>query len=531
MFVRICRIRRGFDGLSGIIFAGPFEGEPGVDFGPVPWDGFDIQLAADQRGSLFHAKKAEACAQGRFLPNGGDVESRTIITDTEMDLTVVFLKLDGHVSRFGVAANVGQRFLGDAEALSFDERIETPIKRLQLEFAFQSGGGGLSFGEPLERGAESQIVKHGGPQVQGDVANLFQHPLHCAKALGELRHQRLGRWELQHALKIQLSHSKGLADFVVELERKVAAFTFLSLDEPAGEHLQAAAKFVANLLGGFALGDVPKVALDEFAIVHQVGGADEFDAHHAAVAGLQGKIVKVTVGLAGNLMKIRLRSLDVFERNNFPKFFSKELLARTAQHPNDAGVNVVYFARLGIEDDDSILRRLKQAAVAQFGLAKSFVGMGALLLAVLEILRHEVKAADKAAQFALAGCKAGARGEIPGSQTFARVGEDGQGVHAFFVFHCNPGERNARGASPRVSYDGDVTAILTFSRLRAKRRRLLNLRNLNVPDVAQNPKGSQNPEDHRDNHDDVQNLLNLSVHRDVGINEPQQDSDNDQRDD
>ena len=60
---------------------------------------------------------------------------------------------------------------------------------------------------------------------------------------------------------------------------------------------------------------------------------------------------------------------------------------------------------------------------------------------------------------------------------------------------------------------------------------LLNPWNTDVSTVIENAKGVEQPDDDADHHHDVEDLLNLPVHRDVVVDQPEQRSDHDQGDD
>lgn len=59
----------------------------------------------------------------------------------------------------------------------------------------------------------------------------------------------------------------------------------------------------------------------------------------------------------------------------------------------------------------------------------------------------------------------------------------------------------------------------------------MDLRDADVASVIDDAKGRQQPHDHADDHDDVENLFDLRIHRDVGVDQPEQHADDDQRDD
>ena len=51
--------------------------------------------------------------------------------------------------------------------------------------------------------------------------------------------------------------------------------------------------------------------------------------------------------------------------------------------------------------------------------------------------------------------------------------------------------------------------------------------NMNLAEVAQYSKYVEQPEDHDHDYHDIEDLFDLTVHRDVGVDEPKQDPGND----
>jgi hypothetical protein len=51
---------------------------------------------------------------------------------------------------------------------------------------------------------------------------------------------------------------------------------------------------------------------------------------------------------------------------------------------------------------------------------------------------------------------------------------------------------------------------------------------LNLVGVINDPEGVQQPNHHANNHDDIEYILNFAVHRDIGVDQPQQNPDDNQ---
>jgi len=59
---------------------------------------------------------------------------------------------------------------------------------------------------------------------------------------------------------------------------------------------------------------------------------------------------------------------------------------------------------------------------------------------------------------------------------------------------------------------------------------LAELRHTDVSGMPNHAKGRQQPDNDADHHDDVQDLFDLAVHRNIRIHEPEEHADDDQRD-
>jgi hypothetical protein len=86
--------------------------------------------------------------------------------------------------------------------------------------------------------------------------------------------------------------------------------------------------------------------------------------------------------------------------------------------------------------------------------------------------------------------------------------------------------RLREAAQPNRVFDGGLPreAARPFSRLP-------DPRDTDIARVIENAEGKQQPHDDANYHDDVENSFDLPVHRDVGINQPEQHANNDQSDD
>jgi hypothetical protein len=88
-----------------------------------------------------------------------------------------------------------------------------------------------------------------------------------------------------------------------------------------------------------------------------------------------------------------------------------------------------------------------------------------------------------------------------------------------------------RGLSPLVSKAEAFITSNGHSQLMFNEGLLLGLRDMDVSRVMENAEGKQEPNNDANDHDGVKDFFNLSVHRNVGIDQPEQHADDHQGDD
>src|ERR1700756_5096711 len=76
----------------------------------------DLDLSAGKRDALLHAEQALASSLNGALARGGHIEATTVIAHHELQGTVGLAELYLDTVRLGVAEDIGQRLLTDAEA-------------------------------------------------------------------------------------------------------------------------------------------------------------------------------------------------------------------------------------------------------------------------------------------------------------------------------------------------------------------------------------------------------------------------------
>ncbi len=92
-----------------------FRGKVNFQPGSMMRCGHDVERSARGFCAFAHRRQAESGESG--ATKAGDVEADTVVLDRRDDLTVEFADLDPHLCCTCVLADVGQRFLDDAQKL------------------------------------------------------------------------------------------------------------------------------------------------------------------------------------------------------------------------------------------------------------------------------------------------------------------------------------------------------------------------------------------------------------------------------
>src|SRR5580765_7955467 len=164
-------------GKGARVFGGgfaPFEREPGMDLGAFAFAGDVFEAAAGEGGALFHAQQAKALAANGLLTMHGDIETDAVIAHAQMKGPLVSLQFERDAAGMGMADDVGEGFLGDAEAFGFDRGIHAAFEGIGAEAGFETGGSGLAIEVPAQGGFEAEVVEHGRTKIEREVVNLFE---------------------------------------------------------------------------------------------------------------------------------------------------------------------------------------------------------------------------------------------------------------------------------------------------------------------------------------------------------------------
>ena len=87
--------------------------------------------------------------------------------DSQVELAIFLGEFDRDGAGLGMTNDVGKSFLGDAEALVFDERFQSILHPLDPEGHLDAGQTGLALSETLQSRFQSQVIEQRGAQIEG----------------------------------------------------------------------------------------------------------------------------------------------------------------------------------------------------------------------------------------------------------------------------------------------------------------------------------------------------------------------------
>jgi hypothetical protein len=147
---------------DGFGLEGHFHAEGGAEAG-IRMDGHGSVEFADP---LLNTEEAEA---GFWSGVGGHADA--VIANDEAEPTAAAVDGDIDTPCLGVAGTVGEGFLDDAVGagpIGLGELIEIAIEG-DVDGAVEAAG--VIAGEPLEGGAEADVIEHGRAEAHGEVAD------------------------------------------------------------------------------------------------------------------------------------------------------------------------------------------------------------------------------------------------------------------------------------------------------------------------------------------------------------------------
>ena len=148
----------------------------------------------------------------------------------------------------------------------------------------------------------------------------------------------------------------------------------------AGGHqfLQMVAVALEFFAEPLLFGDVTDVALDHPGVAGQIDVADEFHVSLLPLRGFQRQVVVAHIFLLLQIQEFFLVCRNVLEEAQVPDVLLPNVIERVAQHLGDEWIRVNDHARLGVQDQNAVLRSFEQASVTLFqrlrSLARGVVG-------------------------------------------------------------------------------------------------------------------------------------------------------------
>jgi hypothetical protein len=119
--------------------------EAGHDRGPGARRALDVQASAQRRQALAHAGETHARA------HGGGIEAAAVVARVQDDHVVHVGERERHLARLRVAADVGQRLLGDAHERQLGVRVQRDRLSRDVELRVHPAGAGGHLGEGVRQ--------------------------------------------------------------------------------------------------------------------------------------------------------------------------------------------------------------------------------------------------------------------------------------------------------------------------------------------------------------------------------------------
>src|ERR1700730_3525555 len=122
-----------------------------------------------------------------------------------------------------------------------------------------------------------------------------------------------------------------------------------------------------SLLHFRAGADVADIALDDVLAIDQINVTDELDLDVLSAPRDQGKVFIADILIVLQLLEGLFVCGDILELADFPELESDDFPKLVVQKIEQKRICIDDLARLAIENQDSVLRRFEQSAIAQFG--------------------------------------------------------------------------------------------------------------------------------------------------------------------
>ena len=197
----------------------------------------ELERAAQRDGTLAHA--------GDAVRRARQVEAAAVVGHFEAQLAPGAAQRDHDAVGAGVAGDVVQRLLEDAEGRDLDRRQQSLALAVEIELDRDAGLLLERFGLPLDRRRQPEVVEQTGTQLRGDPAHagdhLVEQRLHRH---GATRQARAGA--LQLALErhqVELERRELVTQLVLDLARDRSPLVLARLLEMTGESAHLAERF------------------------------------------------------------------------------------------------------------------------------------------------------------------------------------------------------------------------------------------------------------------------------------------------
>jgi len=240
-------------GAIGCLLGKTFRGRDSSANGGAGRAGFNSEAAAELGHAFAHAGNTHAEARdiGLGWAIGGKLHAATVIGDLQGDLGRIFAETDGGGAAAGMALNVGEAFLNDAEEGDFDGLRQAAEVFGKDKFGFNAAALAETADIFLESGNQAKFIEQRRMEKVGEGANFARHLLEEDAGFfeGVFGGFAEGGRRLADLGEAQVHGQNGLRHAIVEFAADAAALFVLQFEQLHGE-------LTDGLLGVFHLCDI-----------------------------------------------------------------------------------------------------------------------------------------------------------------------------------------------------------------------------------------------------------------------------------
>jgi len=299
------------------------------------------------------------------------------VDDFESEAGVQLREANLSGSAAGMALNVGETFLNDAEESDFERLRETLEINLSNELRVNATAFAETVDVFLEGGDEAEVVEKRGMEEVGKSADFAGHLLgEGAGAFERDRRSFLPRREgLANLSETEIDGKDGLREAVVEFAANAAALVILKLEEASGETVNGA-------LGVFHFGDVRECGDDahDVAVSIELGSGISKDPNEFARSTRETNAEdavfdrRLGTNYPRNRTIVHGNFLAVFGEGDDAKIMGKFADGSAfgdAENAVSGGIGK-FDATIRLAEDDSDMKITDECAEAFFTFAESF---------------------------------------------------------------------------------------------------------------------------------------------------------------